>query len=152
MRATLFVILSAAFICGCAYIPPSTDKTNWYAVLENGGPEKYSPVSKVSGTVCLKIMVKFWRPLITADGGPGGPTEGWLYWVNLTGEGPVYHDQAIHEDNGYPTPRQLGTISIDKKNKKVIIDLQQLVSKPGEPLKTEPSPANGTYRIKRWIE
>ncbi len=41
---------------------------------------------------------------------------------------------------------------IDKKNKKVIVDLQRIVSKPGEPEKLEPSPANGTYPIKRWIE
>jgi hypothetical protein len=139
-------------LVGCVYIPSSEDKSKWYAVLEDGGPGKYSPVSQVSGTVCLKIMVKYWRPLITADGGPGGPTEGWLYWMNLTGDGPVYNDQAIHEDNGYPPLCHLGTITIDKKNKKVIIDLQRIISKPGEPVKTEPSPANGTYPIKKWIK
>lgn len=151
MRAILFVILSATILCGCVYTPPSTDTAKWYAVVAYGGPEKNLLGSRGPGTVCVMIKAKYWEPLFTPDG-LGGSRENLQYWVNLEGDGPVYRDVPVREGNGHLPLPHLGTITIDKKNKRVIIDLQRIISKPGEPLKTEPSPANGTYRIKRWEE
>lgn len=150
MRNKFLLLCSALLLSGCFSIPPSTDKAKWYAVVENGGPGRYYPTSHVPGTVCIKIMAKCWgslvqEPVITT------PEEALLYWVNVTGDGPVYRDVALNDRAGPPSPH-LGTITIDKKANKVIIDLQRIVSKPGEPLEIEQSPANGTYRIKRWVE
>jgi hypothetical protein len=152
MRNILVLTLTAILFLGCVYIPASEDHSKRYAVLENGGPGKYYPVSQARGTVCLKIMAKLWEPLITADGGVGGPREGYEYWANLVGEGPEYRDPDLAENGHFEFSHNQGTITMDKKNNKVIIDLQRIISKPGEPLKTEPSSANGTYRIKRWIK
>jgi hypothetical protein len=152
MRNNILVLICFGLLfLGCAYVRPSKDKAQWYVVLENGGPGKFYPVSKISGTVCLKIVAKSWDPIIGPDGF-GGPREDVFYWMNLTGVGPIFRDPALDERNGHPPLRHLGTITIDKKNSRVTIDLQRVISKPGEPLKTEPSPANGTYRIKRWEE
>lgn len=73
-----------------------------------------------------------------------------MYWTNLVGVEPVYRDPEFNESDRLQQSRYRGTITVDKKHKKVTIDLQRIVSKPGEPEKLEPSPANGTYPIKRW--
>ena len=151
MKLIRYLIPIFVFVTGCSYVPASNNKADWYATLENGGPEKLPPVSEHPGTVCLQICRKSWEPLFGVDG-PGGPREGYVFWSNLSGEGPVYRDPELHESSlSHPFPNR-GTITIDKKNKRVTIDLQRIVSKPGEPEKLETSPANGTYPIRRWIE
>ena len=149
MKIALMMLFATTLFGACSAVPPSHDKADWYVVLEYGGPEKLNPVSKNSGTVCLKIMAKSWIPLIGPDG-LGGPREGYLYWTSLVGDGPIYPDPAFND--GLNESRYVGSIAIDKQNKKVVIDLQRIISKPGETQKTEPSPANGSYAIKRWIK
>ncbi|MEJ1974202.1 MAG: hypothetical protein WDM96_17615 [Lacunisphaera sp.] len=151
MKTVSTFVLLAALVVGCAYVPASENKSKWFAILENGGPGKLTPVSQVAGTVYLEIAAKLWDPIIGPDGF-GGPRTGYNYWTNLAGVGPVYRDPDLAENGRLEWSHHRGTIMIDKKNKKVIVDLQRIVSKPGEPEKLEPSPANGTYPIKRWIE
>ena len=101
--------------------------------------------------VCLQIKSKYWLPLLGPDG-PGGPREKAEFWINLKGQGPVYQDPDLIYNDPIEETHNRGTITIDKKKKQVIIDLQRIISKPDEPEKIEPSPANGTYRLKRWIK
>lgn len=149
MKTISAFVLLTVFVVGCAYVPASEDKTKWFATLENGGPGKLTPISQVVGTVYLEIAAILWDPIIGPDGF-GGPREGYFFWSNLAGEGPVYRDPELHENGLLHPYRHRGTITIDKKDMKVIIDLQRVVSKTGEPERLEPSPANGTYPVKRW--
>jgi hypothetical protein len=152
MRNNILVVTCIVLLfIGCAYVPPSEDNAKWFATLENGGPKKLFPISKAVGTVHLEIKTSIWVPLVGPDGF-GGAREGYEYWANLAGEGPIYHDPDLAENGRFEFSHNQGTITIDKKDKKVIIDLHRIISKPGEPLKTEPSPANGIYRIKRWVD
>ena len=144
-------ILTVILICGCVYIPPSENKADWFATVENGGPDKLMPVSEAPSRVCLEIKSKYWLPLLGPDG-PGGSRESIEFWTNLEGEGPVYRDTDLIDNNPTEETHNRGTITIDKKKKKVIIDLQRIISKPGEPEKTEPNRANGAYHLKRWIQ
>lgn len=151
MKTGLILCVFIAVFSACTYVPGSDNKLKWFAVLENGGPEKLIPVSKKSGEICLQISATSWYPLVGPDGF-GGPREGYMYWTNLSGEGPVYRDPEFNESDRLHQSNYRGTIAIDKKHNRVVIDLQRIVSKPGEPEKLEPSPANGTYPIKRWVQ
>jgi hypothetical protein len=145
------LLLVCFWFFGCAYIPASERTEDRFVVLENGGPGKHSPVSKSPGTICLQICSTNWEPLFGPDG-LGGPREGYDVWTNLQGEGRIYRDPELHESNlARPFPAR-GTIRMDEAHKKVIVDLQRIISKPGEPEKLEASSANGTYPIKRWIK
>jgi hypothetical protein len=135
----LAAILTATLFCGCAYVPPSNDKAQWYATLED-----------VSGKRVLQINSNECVPLLGSEGF-GGSRRVMLYFADIDGDGPVYQNPKFGKNS---TPRLksdcLGTINVDIKEQKVIIDLQQIISNPGEPLKTEPCPANGTYPLKHW--
>jgi hypothetical protein len=144
-------MLSLVLFLGCAYVPPSQDKTQWYATLDkvhwNSADGK-----PASDKICLQINSPYWEPLLGPDGF-GGKREMPLYFSYLEGIGPEYRDPEFGTASSPSLKsRHLGTIMVDKQNKRVIIDLQRVVSKPGEPQRTEPSPANGTYPLKRWIE
>ena len=124
---------------GCAYIPPSNDKAQWYATLDN-----------VSDKTVLNIDANERVPLVGPDG-PGGSRRVSLYFADLNDAGPVYSNPVFGKSSAPELKvRCLGTITVDTKSKKVIINLQQIISKPSEPLKTEPCPANGTYPLKHW--
>jgi len=152
-RAKCFFELVAlvVFFTGCTYVPPSKSKADWFATVEASGPGKLIPVPEIPGSLCLEICSTSWEPLLGVDG-PGGRRTGYEYWSILEGDGPVFKNPVLHE-NGFSRPFvNLGTITIDKKSRKVVIDLRRVVSKPDEPERTEPSPANGTYPLKRWIK
>ena len=151
MKTLPTFVLLAVLVVGCAYVPAPEDISKWFASLENGGPGKLIPVSEKNGTICLQISATSWYPIVGPDGF-GGPREGYMYWTNLVGDGPIYRDPELNESDRLQQSNYRGTITIDKKHKKVIIDLQRIVSKPGEVEKLEPSPANGTYPIKRLIK
>jgi hypothetical protein len=70
------------------------------------------------------------------------------FGVTLTGPGPTYADPQLTV-NSNTQYRQLGKITVDRSNRKVTIDLKEVVSKAGERLRMEPNPANGTYDIKQ---
>lgn len=147
MTRVIFILFSV-LASGCFSAPPSKSKADWYAIIEMGGSKTSQ---KDPGVIGLQIKVKFWVPLLGPDG-PGGPREGYEFYANLRGEGPVYRDPELGENGLGEFTRNRGTITIDRKTKKVTIDLQRIVSKPGEPEKLESSRANGTYPIKRWVE
>ena len=132
-------------------MPPSENKADWFAKIEVGGPGKLTPVPTATGSLCLEICSTSWVPLLGSDGF-GGRRTGYEYWSILDGAGPVYIDPVLHE-NGLNRPFvNRGTITIDQKKKVVIIDLRRVVSGAEEPVRTEPSPANGTYSLKQWIK
>ena len=145
----LLVLFGCLFLAGCAYVAPSEVKAKWYAVVEEGGPGRLSPVSKKRGVFCLQIYAGSWEPLIGVDGF-GGPRENLFYFGNLVGPGPVYINPEFDENNIGPSWINRGTIKVDRAHSRVVIDLQYVTSKSGEPEKLEPHPANGTYHIKRW--
>lgn len=145
------LILITILLAGCSYVPPSENKADWFATVENGGPGKLTPVERKVGTLCLKINVTEWVPLLGPDG-LGGRRTGYRYWTILEGNGPVFRDPDLHQSDRLHSFNHRGTITIDEKGRKVIIDLQKIVSKPGEPERLEPSPANGSYPLTRWIK
>jgi hypothetical protein len=125
MRIAL-ISLFLVWICGCAYIPPSKDQSQWYATLESN-----------SGKTELLINSNEWEPLVGADGF-GGHRRVMLYFAELDGSGPVYQNPVFGE---FSAPKEKkpysGSITIDADHKKAIIDLQTC-------------PANGTYPLREW--
>lgn len=70
------------------------------------------------------------------------------FGLKLHGRGPVYRQFEVsrHGPAASSVPH-LGTVTIDPKHQWVVIDLQEVVSKPGEPRRTEPCGANGRYPV-----
>ena len=136
--AFVFVIIVA---CGCAYVPPSNDKAQWYATIESESDK-------------LDINANEWVPLFNSEGLLGGTRRVRLYSADLIGPGPIYENPVLVDYNSpqwwESKPHLLGTITVDTKAKNVVVDLQQITSKAGEPVRTEPSPANGTFPFKKW--
>jgi hypothetical protein len=118
--------LVAVWICGCAYIPPSKDKAQWYATLDSS-----------SGRATLDINSNEWLPLFGADGF-GGHRRVMLYFADLDGTGPVYENPVFGESSAPEAKKRYsGSITVDAEHKKVIVDLQEC-------------PANGTYPLRHW--
>jgi hypothetical protein len=67
------------------------------------------------------------------------------YRAGLHGMGPVFVNPRF-QDNP-PDIHCIGTVTLDREHEKVIIDMRRILSKPGEPERTRPHPANGAYRI-----
>jgi len=115
-----------------------------------GASEKYAEM-KVGDNGRLQVLIweDVWQGLFTSHGF-GGYIHNMYYWSTLSGDGPVYVNPKLNK-NGLRSEQyeHRGTITVDQKDKKLIIDLQRIVSKAGEPERLEPSPANGTYRIKK---
>jgi len=151
MKNASTAILLTMLLTGCAYVPPSQNKADWFATVEESGPGKLTPVPTFAGSLYLEISSKSWEPLVGPDGF-GGRRTGYEYWAILSGDGPVFRDPDLVENGRLERTHHRGTITIDKKDKKVIIDLQRIASKPDEPERLEPSPANGSYPLKRWIK
>lgn len=113
-------------------------------------PDRYAELRTDSlGRTQVLIRADVWRGIFTIHGF-GGYVHNIYYWTTLKGEGTDYHDPVFNV-NGLASEQFIhrGTITVDRKNKRVAIDLKRVVSKPGEPEKLEPSPANGTYPIKK---
>ena len=86
--------------------------------------------------------------VFTVHGLGRGNLTGLYYWVTLSGPGPTYVEPKLYI-NSNTQFKHLGTITVDREKKQVLIDLKRVVSKPGELEKLEPSQANGTYLIKK---
>ena|SRR5882757_570438 len=67
------------------------------------------------------------------------------YSAILSGNGPVFNNPSFIDNP--PTIRCVGTITLDREHKKVIVNMRRITSKPGESERTKPHPANGTYPI-----
>lgn len=68
------------------------------------------------------------------------------FQIVLKGKAPVYRDSQIRQDTVTPASYR-GTVTLGPKQEWVLIDLQEIVSKPGEAVRTEPCPANGKYLV-----
>jgi len=70
------------------------------------------------------------------------------FGLKLEGPGPVYRKFEVHRHGAATSsvPHE-GTVTIDPKQQWVVIDLQEVMSKPGEPRRTEPCAANGRYPV-----
>lgn len=70
------------------------------------------------------------------------------FGLKLRGSGPAYHEFEIKGHGSDQKPAEhLGKVTIDPKHQWVVIDLHEVVSKPGEPRRTEPCAANGRYPV-----
>ena len=130
------------FIClaGCQSKQPAVqvDPRPQYAELRLGSDDKTE----------ILLRADIWRGLFTPHGFRA--YDYYIsYWATLHGAGPEYNNPKLNK-NGLSSEQfnHVGTIKLDLEKKRVIIDLQRIVSKLGEPQKTEPSPANGTYPIR----
>ena len=100
-----------------------------------------------SGEFQLLIECDIWMGLINPEHGSGYRKGRLFYAAFLKGDGPDFVDPDLHINGQYSPPTR-GTINVDRQLQRVIIHLQNVVSEPGQPLKTEPSEANGTYPIR----
>jgi len=131
-RNTLILLLSISTCIGCGESRehPNHDRAVLYT-------------SKRPGVQLLNIFHKQWLGGFGPDGFVGYKFVG--YWATIEGEGPVYNNPKF-EDN--PSGIEcIGTIKMDLAHNQVTIDMQRIISKPGEPQRTEPHPSNGIYPI-----
>ena len=132
---TSAVLLYLSVIVGCVENRSDPPK---YATLEVITPDK----------VRLEIKDTHWTPLIGPNGF-GGNKESVYYWATLEGPGPIYVNPELHENSPISNSHQsFGTITIDKINKTVSIELSRVLSNPNEPKRTEPNPANAICPIR----
>lgn len=95
----------------------------------------------------ILICNDVWKGIFTPHG-YGGWTRNVSYWALLEGPGPVYIDPKLTKNGGTQFVHR-GTISIDRKNARVSVELNRVSFAVGSTLVLEPSPANGIYPIKR---
>jgi hypothetical protein len=114
-------------------------------------PERYIEL-RIARDSRIQILIRddVWRGIFTVHG-YGGYAHNIHFWSTLGGEGPTYVDPSLMENSNTQFAHH-GKITVDRKNKRVVIDLQRVVSKTGESEKLEPSPANGVYLIKKITE
>ena len=132
---TRFVIVSAVWVClllnGCSYLHPYSDQDS--VELIKYGPDSFD----------ISINKILWEGIVGIHGYVGySPSH---YWAGLRGSGPVYIN-PIFQDNP-PRIKCVGTITLDRARNSVVVKMNRIISKEGEPLRTTPHPANGTYPI-----
>jgi|SRR5947209_17085793 len=102
-------------------------------------------VRKASDKLLLAITKREWGGLLGLHGYVGYRHVG--YWAALGGAGPIFVNPHF-QDN--PSDFQCkGTITLDTAGRRVTIEMWRIVSKPGEPERIKPHPANGTFTIER---
>jgi hypothetical protein len=128
------IILMVATMLGCA---------------SPGDPgERYVELRIASDTkMQMLIRSDVWRGFVTPHG-YGGYAHNIHSWVTLDGPGPVFVDPKFTE-NSNTQFKHTGEITVNRPSGKVTVNLQKIVSKTGEPLRKEPSSANGIYVIKK---
>lgn len=127
--------MGCGILGGCQTAPTESEK---YAELRDRG----------SDSLQVLIVADQQEGVFTVHGLGRGNLTGLYYWVTLSGPGPTYADPKLYI-NSNTQFRHVGTITVDRGKRQVVIDLKRVVSKPGEPEKLELSPANGTYPIKK---
>lgn len=100
------------------------------------------------GRVQVVIVADQWGGIFTVHGFGPGNVKNLHYWTTLSGPGPTYVNPALNM-NSNTQFKHVGTITVDRMKKQVIIDLNRIISKSPDAEKLEPSPANGTYPIER---
>jgi len=109
---------------------------------------KFAELRVVSDNEC-QVLIYFdqWKRLINHDGFGGGYRRLYIYWANLSGPGPAYVNPHMMRESIYQSDYK-GTISVDREKRTVVINLTEIISKPGEVEKLVPSPINGLFHIK----
>jgi hypothetical protein len=92
----------------------------------------------------IRFCKRSWGGVVGPHGYVGFITTG--YGAALEGKGPIFVNPKF-QDNP-PDSRCIGIITLDRIHNRVIVDMQRIMSKPGEPEQTKPHPANGTYVVK----
>ena len=128
--------LLAVVVAGLALPDERSDPKNKYAEIRLTSTNRFQ----------VLICANKWQGLFTAHGF-GGYKYCILYWSTLDGSGPIYKNPVFHK-NDIEQFDHIGTIEISRDRKQLVINLERITSKLGGPQKTEPSPANGTYKIK----
>jgi hypothetical protein len=138
-----FVLVALAIGSGCQFSAirngREAEPRNKYAELRLGSDDRMQVL------ICADV----WRGQFFTPEGPRWVENYLYYWVTLRGRGPDYIDPIFHKNSPIPSEPHVGTITVDQQKREVTINLRRVVSKPGEPQRTEPSPANGTYPIKK---
>jgi hypothetical protein len=145
MKTALSAIL-ILLLCGCVAHYEETEK---YAVLRE------APGGRVQVSIESTSSTAF--PTATVEGFASA-RRNLYYWATLSGSGPDYVNPTLQTNSPYMQPTHTGVISIDRAKGIVIIKLDQIVPKvadhgpnlgPNLNAKDGPSPANGSYRIKK---
>ena len=141
MRGGLCV--SLIILCGLAFAgcQASSTESEMYVELRQGDGD----------SVQVVIFANQWGGLFTVHGLGPGIVQNLHYWVTLNGPGPIYRNPKLYQ-NGRAQYEHVGTITVDRSAKRVVIDLERVISRPNAPNLLEPSPANGSYRIRRISE
>lgn len=132
----LFIIAISAMM-GCS--GPNSRLQNRHAILyvfdDNPGKRM------------LAITGRQWRGIWGPEGWVGYENSG--YWITLEGNGPVYKNPRF-QDNP-PDFQCIGEVTLDSQHHQVTIEMRRVISKPDEPIRTTPHPANGTcdFEIKK---
>jgi hypothetical protein len=106
-------------------------------------PDQVELLEVDAGRHLLGIAIERSGALLPRSGGIMG-YDASSYWAELEGSGPIFVNPPFVGGSGEPC---IGTITLDREHSEVTIKLRRIVSAPGEPLKTKPHPANGTYKI-----
>jgi hypothetical protein len=128
---TILILIAGIFLAGCA-VPKDND---FHVELVRQGPKKSM----------LEISRR--EPVDVADTNGYTAFHKVTYWAALAGEGPTFvnpHFSDVPEEY-----HCIGSISLDLAHEVVNIDMQRIVSKPGEPEETKPHPANGFHRLEK---
>ena len=130
----IFILVLAAALAGCA-MPKDND---FHVTLVQQGPDK----------AMLEISRR--EPVVVT--GPDAYTAQHkvTYSAALAGAGPTFVNP--HFSDVPPEYHCVGSISLDLEHEMVSINMQRIVSKPGQPQETEPHPANGLHRIEKIRE
>jgi len=126
----LFVLIAIGLV---ACVGPKSSGQREHAVVIRKGP----------GKLLLSITKQEWRGVYGEHGYEGYRTVG--YWAALEGPGPTFANPHFQDNpSGF---RCTGTITLDLERMSVTVDMRRIVSGLGEPERTKPHPANGTYSI-----
>jgi hypothetical protein len=136
MKTTYFllVVLSLMLLTGCA---------------QTSTPTKYAEL-RLSKESRIQVLIrsKRWMGLVNPEDGIAAHNSYSTYcWSTLDSTKSEYVNPAFNITSTVQHKHR-GTIKVDRKGKSVVIALERLVSKPGEPERWEASPHNGTYQIK----
>lgn len=96
-----------------------------------------------AGATWVVINTREWGGVFGVDGFVG--FENQTYLAKLEGSGPVY-TAPFFQDNPFGV-KCVGTITLDRKSNKVLVDMHRVVTDPRESVRSGPHPANGFYTI-----
>ena len=91
----------------------------------------------------LRFCHRYWGGIMGPHGYVGYQTSS--YVAALEGVGPTFINPRF-QDNP-PDFRCVGSITLDRKNNRVVVAMWRVITAPGKPDQKKAHPANGTYNI-----